>query len=69
MSGRADSGTGPSRGPHRDSRYGPMQVAVQAAVCAVTTTRLLLRRQLHLRASRIGTDVRLPNGRVFIVFR
>lgn len=42
---------------------------VQAGVCAGRTVGLLLRRQLHLRRSRVGSCATLPDGRSFRVFR
>ena len=44
-------------------------VASQAAHCAVRCGRLLIGRRLHLRDSRVGSRVPLPDGRVYAVFR
>lgn len=39
------------------------------ARCAGVVVALLCRRQLHLRSSRVGSTIRVPDGREFIVFR
>jgi len=47
----------------------PETLARQAVRCAVHTARLLEERHLHLRRSRTGVSVSLPDGRSFMVFR
>jgi hypothetical protein len=41
----------------------------QAAVCAARCARLLVGGRLHLRAARVGSEMRFPDGRAFVVFR
>ena len=47
----------------------PPPLPIQAARCAGRTVELLLRKQLHLRRSRVGSTASLPDGRRFTVFR
>ena len=41
----------------------------QAVVCAARAVVLLAARRLHLRRSRVGSTVTLPDGRSYVVFR
>lgn len=47
----------------------PRSLIPQAVVCAARTARLLAARRLHLRRSRVGSTVALPDGRRYVVFR
>jgi hypothetical protein len=58
-----------SRTWRRESRGGVVRLAAQAVVCAARTVRLWIGGQLHVRSSRVGAHVCLPDGRRFEVFR
>jgi len=59
----------PERRGARRRRYGAVEVGLQALRCAAQTVVLLVSGRLHLRIRRVGTDVALPDGRHYTVFR